>query len=73
MMNVNIINQIYMNNMENMEHINNAMNQININNKNKVSMEVIFENNPPITIHCFEDDKVSILRKKCNKIKGVLS
>ena len=72
-MDMNMINQIYMNNMPNVEQINNTMNQINFHNKKEVLIRVDLENNSSINIQCFEDDKLSILRQKCNKIKGALS
>ena len=66
-----MMNPVYMNNMN--QIYNNNINQMNFNNKREVTIWVALENNPAIKIQCFEDDKVSILRQKCNKIQGALS
>ena len=70
-MNLTMMNPVYMNNMN--QIYNNNINQMNFNNKREVTILVALENNQMINIQCFEDDKVSILRQKCNKIKGALS
>ena len=70
-MNLTMMNPVYMNNMN--QIYNNNINQMNFNNKREVTIWVALENNPAIKIQCFEDDKVSILRQKCNKIQGALS
>ena len=70
-MNLTMMNPVYMNNMN--QIYNNNINQMNFNNKREVTIWVALENNPEIKIQCFEDDKVSILRQKCNKIQGELS
>ena len=62
MMNMNMINPMNMM----MANINNIF-------KNEVTIKVKLKNNKAIDIKCFEDDKVSILKEKCNEIKGPLT
>ena len=62
MMNMNMINSMNMM----MANINNIF-------KNEVTIKVKLENNKTIYIKCFKDDKVSILKEKCNEIKGTLT
>ena len=65
MMNMNM-NQMMINMNNHMNMLMGNMNNIIQNMQKEISINLKFEDNKTISVKCFEDDNISILRKKCN-------